>query len=45
MVVAYIDRFGETSARRLFTSVVVDRVIRLARLGHVYLGYTPWAPA
>ncbi|MEU0646039.1 hypothetical protein [Streptomyces umbrinus] len=38
----HIDRYGEVSARRLFTSSFVDKVVRLSRLGHLSLGYTAW---
>ncbi|MGW4982084.1 hypothetical protein [Streptomyces mirabilis] len=42
MVFDHLDRYGEVLARRLFTSVFVDQVTRLSRLGHVSLGYTTW---
>ncbi|MGW1506975.1 hypothetical protein ACWCQW_52805 [Streptomyces mirabilis] len=42
LVFDHIDRYGEVSARRLFTSAFVDQVTRLSRLGHVSLGYTTW---
>ncbi|MGW3652477.1 hypothetical protein [Streptomyces sp. NPDC000878] len=42
VVFDHIDRYGEISARRLFTSVFVDQVTRLSRLGHLSLGYTTW---
>lgn len=42
LVFDHIDRYGEVSARRLFTSAFVDQVIRLSRLGHLSLGYTTW---
>ncbi|MFF9278927.1 hypothetical protein [Streptomyces griseosporeus] len=38
----HIDRYGDLSARRLFTSRFVDQVQRLASLGHLGPGYTPW---
>ncbi len=41
----HIDRYDETSARRLFTSRLVDQVQRLAGLGHLGIGYTPWGKA
>ncbi|MGW0314026.1 hypothetical protein [Streptomyces flavidovirens] len=41
----HIDPYGETSARRLFTSRFVDQVQRLAGLGHLDLGYTPCGQA
>ncbi|MFI6434936.1 hypothetical protein [Streptomyces sp. NPDC050759] len=37
---AHIDRYGEVSARRLFTGRFVDQVTRLSGLGHLNLGYT-----
>lgn len=45
LVVDHIDRYGETSARRLFTGRFVNQVQRLARLGHLSLGYAPWSQA
>ncbi|WP_280868762.1 hypothetical protein [Streptomyces sp. SAI-127] len=42
---AHIDRYGEVSARRLFTSRFVDQVTPLSGLGHRNLGYTPWGQA
>jgi hypothetical protein len=42
LVFAHIDRYGEVSARRLFTRAFVDQVTRLSRLGHLSLGYTTW---
>jgi hypothetical protein len=45
VVFDHIDRYGETSARRLFTSRFVDQVQRLAGLGHLGLGYIPWGQA
>jgi hypothetical protein len=39
MVFDHINRYGETSARRLFTSKFVDQVQRLAGLGHLGLGH------
>ncbi|MEW2467903.1 hypothetical protein AB0919_23205 [Streptomyces sp. NPDC046994] len=38
----HIDRYGEVSAKRLFTGAFVDQVTRLSRLGHLNLGYTTW---
>ncbi|MGW0928200.1 hypothetical protein [Streptomyces sp. NPDC002644] len=38
----HIDRYGETSARHLFTSTLADQVQHLAGLGHLGLGYLPW---
>jgi hypothetical protein len=45
VVFDHIDRYGEASARRLFTSTLVDQVQRLAGLGHLGLGYIPWGQA
>lgn len=45
IVFAHIDRYGEVSARRLFTGRFVDQVTRLSSLGHLNLGYTPWGQA
>ncbi|MEU5958778.1 hypothetical protein [Streptomyces sp. NPDC047525] len=41
----HIERFGETSARRLFTGHFVNQVQRLAGVGHLSLGYTSWGQA
>jgi hypothetical protein len=41
-VFARVDRYGEVSARRLFTGTFVDQVTRLSRLRHLNLGYTTW---
>ncbi|MGW7130055.1 hypothetical protein ACWGIA_17145 [Streptomyces bobili] len=45
IVFAHIDRYGEVSARRLFTSRFVDQVTRLSGLGHLNLGYITWGQA
>ncbi|MGZ0199528.1 hypothetical protein ACNFR7_04840 [Streptomyces sp. RM1] len=37
LVFDHIDRYGETSARRLFTGRLVDQVQRMAGLGHLRL--------
>ncbi|MGW1620957.1 hypothetical protein [Streptomyces sp. NPDC002172] len=42
VVFDHIDRYGETSAKRLFTRSFVADVQRLSRLGHLNLGYTTW---
>ncbi|MGW0836508.1 hypothetical protein [Streptomyces prunicolor] len=42
VVFDHIDRYGEISAKRLFTSMFVNQVTRLSRLGHLSLGYTTW---
>ncbi|MFF3733316.1 MULTISPECIES: hypothetical protein [unclassified Streptomyces] len=41
----HIARYGEHSAQRLFTRAFVATVQRLAGLGHLDLGYTPWGQA
>ncbi|MGW1008239.1 hypothetical protein [Streptomyces sp. NPDC002520] len=41
----HIARYGEHSAQRLFTRAFVATVQRLACLGHLDLGYTPWGQA
>ncbi|MET9669377.1 hypothetical protein ABZY19_29025 [Streptomyces sp. NPDC006475] len=38
----HIERYGEVSARRLFTNRFVDQVTRLSRLGHLSLGDATW---
>lgn len=45
LVFDHIDRYGELSAQRLFTRAFVAQVQRLADLGHLDLGYTPWGHA
>lgn len=40
--VDHIDRYGETSAQRLFTRAFVADVQRLSRLGHLSLVYSTW---
>ncbi|MEU6071394.1 hypothetical protein ABZ864_44900 [Streptomyces sp. NPDC047082] len=45
IVFDHIDRYGRTSARRLFTGRLVDQVQRLLGLGHLDLGYIPWGQA
>ncbi|MGW8780212.1 hypothetical protein ACWGNM_19440 [Streptomyces sp. NPDC055796] len=45
VVFDHIDRYGEPSARRLFSNQVVDQVQHLSRLGHLDLGYTTWGQA
>jgi hypothetical protein len=42
VVFDHIDRYGETSAQRLFTRAFVADVQRLSRLGHLSLGYSIW---
>ncbi|MCQ8772082.1 hypothetical protein [Streptomyces telluris] len=41
----HIARYGEQSAQRLFTRVLVATVQRLSGLGHLDLGYTPCGQA
>ncbi|MGW2770160.1 hypothetical protein [Streptomyces sp. NPDC001275] len=41
----HIARYGEQSAKRLFTRSFVATVQRLSGLGHLHLGYTPWGQA
>ncbi|WP_237276767.1 hypothetical protein [Streptomyces caniscabiei] len=45
VVFDHIDRYGETSAQRLFTRSFVATVQRLSGLGHLDLGYTTWGQA
>ncbi|WP_406111929.1 hypothetical protein OG698_48685 (plasmid) [Streptomyces sp. NBC_01003] len=45
VVFDHIDRYGETSAQRLFTRSFVSQVRRLSGLGHLDLGYTAWGQA
>ncbi|MFF9569902.1 hypothetical protein [Streptomyces sp. NPDC014685] len=45
LVFDHIDRYGEPSAQRLFPRAFVAQVQRLARLGHLDLGYTTWGQA
>lgn len=45
VVFDHIDRYGETSAQRLFTRAFVATVQRLSGLGHLDLGYTTWGQA
>ena len=45
LVFDHIDRYGETSARRLFTGRLVDQVQQVARPGRLNLGYNPWGQA
>ncbi|MFF0630834.1 hypothetical protein [Streptomyces sp. NPDC004296] len=42
VVLDHIERYGEHSAQRLFTRVLVATVQRLSGLEHLDLGYTPW---
>ena len=41
----HITRYGEASAQRLLTRAFVATVQRLADLGHLDFGYTPWRQA
>ncbi|NED02360.1 hypothetical protein G3I55_11920, partial [Streptomyces sp. SID6648] len=45
VVFDHIDRYGEPSARRLFSNQLVDQAQHHARLGHLDLGYTSWGQA
>ncbi|MEV4443504.1 hypothetical protein AB0K09_31840 [Streptomyces sp. NPDC049577] len=45
LVLDHIDEHGELSARRLFTSWLVDQVLRLAGTRHLVLGHTAWGQA
>ncbi|MFB6772787.1 hypothetical protein [Streptomyces sp. NPDC056337] len=45
VVFDHIDRYGEPSARRLFSNQVVDQAQHHARLGHLDLGYSAWGEA
>ncbi|KOU76101.1 hypothetical protein ADK57_05585 [Streptomyces sp. MMG1533] len=38
---AHIDRYGEVSARRLFTGQKVSQAQRVSSLGHLNLGLHP----
>jgi hypothetical protein len=45
VVFDHIEKYGEVSARRLFTGQSVNQVQRLSGLGHLNLGHTPWGKA
>lgn len=45
VVFDHIDRYGEPSARRLFSNQVVTEAQHLSGLGHLNLGYTTWGQA
>ncbi|MBV7674295.1 hypothetical protein STHAL_33145 [Streptomyces halstedii] len=45
VVFDHIDRYGEPSARRLFSNQLVDQAQHHSRLGHLDLGYTTWGQA
>ncbi|MFG2603123.1 hypothetical protein ACGFT2_06135 [Streptomyces sp. NPDC048514] len=45
VVFDHIDRYGEPSARRLFSNQLVDQAQHHSRLGHLDLGYTSWGQA
>ncbi|MFF3381309.1 hypothetical protein ACFYXF_51215 [Streptomyces sp. NPDC002680] len=45
VVFDHIDRYGETSARRLFSHQLVDQAQHLSRLGHLDLGFATWGQA
>ncbi|MEW2070988.1 hypothetical protein [Streptomyces sp. NPDC007346] len=42
VVFDHIDRYGEPSARRLFSNQRVDQAQHHDRLGHLNLGYSTW---
>ncbi|WP_329580746.1 hypothetical protein [Streptomyces sp. NBC_01361] len=45
VVFDHIDRYGETSARRLFSHQLVDQAQRLSGTHHLILGHTPGGQA
>ncbi|MEU9189498.1 hypothetical protein AB0D14_34135 [Streptomyces sp. NPDC048484] len=45
VVFDHIDRFGELSARRLFSNRLVNEAQHLSGLGHLNLGYSTWGQA
>ncbi|WP_331734462.1 MULTISPECIES: hypothetical protein [unclassified Streptomyces] len=45
VVFDHADRYGETSARRLFSNQLVDEAQRLAGTHHLVLGHTTWGQA
>ncbi|MFC7265853.1 hypothetical protein [Streptomyces lutosisoli] len=45
VVFEHIDRYGETSARRLFSHQLVDQAQRLSGARHLVLGHTTWGQA
>ncbi|WP_052744641.1 hypothetical protein [Streptomyces odonnellii] len=45
VVFDHIDRYGETSARRLFSHRLVDQAQRLSGTRHLVLGHTTWGRA
>ncbi|MFB8123305.1 hypothetical protein ACFVG1_23800 [Streptomyces bacillaris] len=45
VVFDHIDRYGEPSARRLFSNQLVDQAQHHARLGHLDLGFSTWGQA
>ncbi|MGW6639496.1 hypothetical protein ACWGIT_20480 [Streptomyces cyaneofuscatus] len=42
VVLDHIDRYGEPSARRLFSNRLVNEAQYLSGLGHLNLGYSTW---
>ncbi len=42
VVFDHIDRYGEPSARRLFSNQLVDQAQHLSGLGHLNLSYSTW---
>ncbi|MFF2927184.1 hypothetical protein ACFVTP_33070 [Streptomyces celluloflavus] len=45
VVFDHIDRYGEPSARRLFSNRLVDQAQHHSRLGHLDLGFSTWGQA
>ncbi|WP_242436919.1 hypothetical protein [Streptomyces sp. CB02488] len=45
VVFDHIDRYGEPSARRLFSNQLVNEAQHLSGLGHLNLGYSTWGQA
>jgi hypothetical protein len=45
VVFDHIDRYGETSARRLFSNQLVDQTQRLSGTRHLVLGHITWGQA
>uniref|UniRef100_UPI002F9099D7 hypothetical protein n=1 Tax=Streptomyces sp. NBC_01562 TaxID=2975879 RepID=UPI002F9099D7 len=45
VVFDHIDRYGEASARRLFSHQLVDQAQRLSGTHHLVLGHTTWGQA
>ncbi|MFD4943531.1 hypothetical protein ACFVYE_45730 [Streptomyces sp. NPDC058239] len=43
--IGHIDRYSETSARRLFSHQLVDQAQRLSGTHHLVLEHTTWGQA